>query len=167
MRHLGRYGVNVDPLTQQISDQFRNSVPFSAHLGVLITKVEMGAEITAEAAMPDRPEQQNHVGGPHAGAMWTLGETASGGVVMAAFAPYLDRVVALPVTASIHFKKIARGEPTAKAHLVGGAATRDRMLAEFDAGTRPEGEVLVEIITGGVVTSSMSLIWTLVPASRA
>lgn len=157
----------MDQLTQAISDQFRTSVPFSAHLGVLITKVEMGDQIRAEAQMPDRREQQNHVGGPHAGAMWTLGETASGGVVMAAFSPYLDRTVALPVTASIHFKKIARGEPIARAELVGGAATRDRMMAEFDAGTRPEGEVRVEILTGGVVTSTMSLIWTLVPASRA
>lgn len=86
---------------------------------------------------------------------------------MAAFGSSLDRVVALPVTASIHFQKIARGEPTARAALVGGVATRDRMLAEFDAGTRPEGEVAVEIFTAGERTSSMSLIWTLVPASRA
>lgn len=127
----------------------------------------MDSEIIAEASMPDRPEQRNHVAGPHAGAMWTLGETASGGVVMAAFGRYLDKVVALPVTATIHFQKIARGEPSARAHLVGGVATRDRMLAEFESGKRPEGEVAVEIITGGERTSAMSLIWTLVPASRA
>lgn len=129
--------------------------------------MENGEEIVAQASMPDRPEQRNHVGGPHAGAMWTLGETASGGVIMAAFGEHLTRVLALPVTASIHFQKIARGEPTARAYLVGGAATKDRMLAQFDAGTRPEGEVAVEIFTGGERTSAMSLIWTLVPASRA
>lgn len=157
----------VDPLTEQISNLFRATVPFSANLDVLITKVTLDGEISAEASMPDRPEQRNHVGGPHAGAMWTLGETASGGVVMAAFGDYLDRVVALPVTATIHFKKIARGEPTARAELVGGVATRDRMIAEFEAGTRPEGEVRVQISAGGGVTSEMVLVWTLVPASRA
>lgn len=156
----------VDALTQQISTLFRTTVPFSAHLGVLITKVTMDEAITAEATMPDRPEQRNHVAGPHAGAMWTLGETASGAVIMAAFGDHLDRVVALPVTATIHFKKIARGEPSARAELVGGMATRDRMLSEFAAGTRPEGHVSVAIFADGGQTSEMVLTWTLVPASR-
>jgi acyl-coenzyme A thioesterase PaaI-like protein len=41
-------------------------------------------ETTAERAvvrMPDQPDFHNHVGGPHAGAMFTLAESASGAIV--------------------------------------------------------------------------------------
>ncbi|WP_141665929.1 DUF4442 domain-containing protein, partial [Streptomyces prasinus] len=43
-------------------------------------------ETTAERAvvsLPDQGDYHNHVGGPHAGAMFTLGESASGAVVLA------------------------------------------------------------------------------------
>ena len=76
----------------------------------------------AVLALPDQSEYRNHVGGPHAGAMFTLGESASGAIVLAAFGDQLSRAVPLPVTAEIAFRKIALGPVTA-------TATLDRPIA--------------------------------------
>src|SRR6478609_1238985 len=77
-------------------------------------------ETTAERAvlrLPDQAEYHNHVGGPHAGAMFTLAESASGAVVLAAFADQLSRAVPLAVRAEISYKKLAMGPVTATAEL--------------------------------------------------
>src|SRR6516225_6968071 len=77
-------------------------------------------ETTPERAVlrfADRPEYRNHVGGPHAGAMFTLAESASGAVVTAAFGHLMAVATPLPTTATIDFKKIARGDITATAEI--------------------------------------------------
>ena len=121
-------------------------------------------ETTPEKAvlsLPDQSEYHNHVGGPHAGAMFTLGESASGAVVLAAFGDQLARAVPLPVTAEIAFKKLARGPVTATATL--GRSVED-VVAELDAGERPEFPVTVAIQReDGAVTGEMTVIWTLRP----
>ncbi|MDQ1031036.1 acyl-coenzyme A thioesterase PaaI-like protein [Streptomyces umbrinus] len=115
----------------------------------------------AVLALPDQSEYHNHVGGPHAGAMFTLGESASGAVVLAAFGDQLARAVPLPVTAEIAFKKLARGPVTATATL--GRSIED-VVAELDAGERPEFPVAVAIQReDGAVTGEMTVIWTLRP----
>jgi acyl-coenzyme A thioesterase PaaI-like protein len=123
-------------------------------------------EITAEHAVVsfrDRPEYQNHVGGPHAGVLFTLGESASGAVVLAAFGDQLSRAVPLPVTASTEFLKIARGDVKATARLGRPAA---EVLAELDAGQRPEFPVEIEVTReDGAVTTRMTVVWTLRPNS--
>lgn len=121
-------------------------------------------ETTAERAvlrLPDQPEYHNHVGGPHAGAMFTLAESASGAIVIAAFGDQLNRAVPLAVRSEIDFKKLAMGEVTATAVL--GRPIAD-VLAELDAGERPEFPVQVSIQRAdGAVTGEMSIIWTLRP----
>lgn len=155
----------MDALTTMISETFRNAVPFSAHLGIRITEVIEGESISATATAPDPQIQHNHVGGPHAGVLFTLGETASGGVIMAAFRERPD-LLALPVSCQIAFKRIARGEPSAVAHLVGGKASVERMLAQFAAGTRPECDVEVAVSTADGVCTTMTVRWTVVPAAK-
>jgi acyl-coenzyme A thioesterase PaaI-like protein len=155
----------MDQLSAMISQTFAAGVPFSAHLGIKITEVIDGDEVSAKAIAPDLAEQRNHVGGPHAGVLFTLGETASGGVIMAAFREHPE-LLALPMTSQIAFKRIARGEPHAVAHLVGGRATVERMLAEYAAGTRPECDVAVEVSTAEGVCTELTVRWTLVPAKR-
>jgi acyl-coenzyme A thioesterase PaaI-like protein len=111
--------------------------------------------------LPDDPAVQNHVGGPHAGAMFTLGETASGAVVFAAFGALFERAVPLAVRADIAYKRLAMGSVRATAWL---ARPADEVIAELDAGTRPEFPVRVEIGTeDGAVTAEMTVIWTLRP----
>jgi acyl-coenzyme A thioesterase PaaI-like protein len=115
----------------------------------------------AVLALPDQSEYHNHVGGPHAGAMFTLGESASGAVVLAAFGDQLSRAVPLAVSAEIAYKKLARGSVTATATLGRPAAD---VVAELDEGRRPEFPVAVAIQReDGAVTGEMTVVWTLRP----
>jgi acyl-coenzyme A thioesterase PaaI-like protein len=121
-------------------------------------------ETTAERAvvsLPDQPEYRNHVGGPHAGAMFTAGESASGAVVIGAFGDQLDRAVPLPVRVEVSYAKIARGELRATATLGRPAA---EVIAELDAGERPEFPIDVTLTReDGAVTGRMTVVWTLRP----
>ncbi|THA31347.1 DUF4442 domain-containing protein [Streptomyces sp. A1277] len=123
-------------------------------------------ESTADRAvvrMPDQADYHNHVGGPHAGAMFTLAESASGAIVIAAFGDQLSRAVPLAVSAEIGYKKLAMGEVTATATLGRPAA---EVVAELDAGERPEFPVSVQIQRAdGAVTGEMTVVWTLRPNS--
>lgn len=113
--------------------------------------------------LPDQSDFHNHVGGPHAGAMFTLAESASGAVVLAAFGDQLGRAVPLAVRAGIGYKKLAKGPVTATATLGRPAA---EVVAELDAGERPEFPVNVAITReDGAVTGEMSIVWTLRPQS--
>ncbi|MFI1093526.1 DUF4442 domain-containing protein [Streptomyces sp. NPDC020917] len=123
-------------------------------------------ETTAERAvvvLPDQPEYRNHVGGPHAGAMFTLAESASGAVVLGAFGDQLGRAVPLPVRCELAWTKLAKGPVTATAVLGRPAAD---VVAELDAGQRPEFPVEVSVRReDGAETSHMTIVWTLRPNS--
>ena len=115
----------------------------------------------AVVALPDQAEYHNHVGGPHAGAMFTLGESASGAIVLAAFGDQLARAVPLAVRAEIAYKKLAMGPVTATATLGRPAA---EVVAELDEGVRPEFPVSIVIRReDGAVTGEMTVVWTLRP----
>lgn len=134
------------------------AVPFVRTLG--LEEVEVSAE-RAVLRLPDVAAQRNHVGGPHAGAMFSLGESASGAVVLLHFGATLDRATPLAVGASIRYLKLALGPVTASATL-GRPATE--VLAELDAGERPEFDVPVQLSTeDGTVTGEMTVLWTLRP----
>jgi acyl-coenzyme A thioesterase PaaI-like protein len=134
------------------------TVPMARTLGI-----EFG-EATPERAvarLPDQPALHNHVAGPHAGALFTLGESASGAVVLAAFGDLLGRAVPLAVRADIAYRKLARGAVTATAVL---GRTAAEVAAELDAGQRPEFTVTVTIeCADGTVATEMSVTWTLRP----
>ncbi len=116
-------------------------------------------ETTAVVRLPDQPEYHNHIGGPHAGAMFTLGESASGALVLGNFADHLARVTPLAVEANIAYKKVAMGPVVATAVLTRPAA---EILAEVESGTRPEFRVDITIATDdGTVTGQMYVVWTL------
>ncbi|MER6620186.1 MULTISPECIES: DUF4442 domain-containing protein [unclassified Streptomyces] len=115
----------------------------------------------AVVALPDQADYHNHVGGPHAGAMFTLGESASGAIVLAAFGDQLARAVPLAVSAEIAYKKLAMGPVTATATLGRPAA---EVVAELDEGVRPEFPVSIAIRReDGAVTGEMTVVWTLRP----
>ncbi|MFD7122041.1 DUF4442 domain-containing protein [Streptomyces sp. NPDC056652] len=123
-------------------------------------------ETTGERAvlrLPDQPGYHNHLGGPHAGAMFTLAESASGAIVLAAFGDQLQRAVPLAVKADIGYRKLAKGTVTATATLGRPAA---EVVAELDAGERPEFPVAVTLTReDGAVTGEMTVVWTLRPNS--
>lgn len=136
----------------------RKVVPWIDTVGV-----EFG-EITAERAetrLPDNPAHHNHVAGPHAAMIFGLGETASGVLALAAFGAALERATPLVVRAEIGYSRLARGPLTAVATLGRPAA---EVLAELDAGTRPEFAVEVTVTDAqGRETAAMTVLWTLRP----
>ncbi|MBC3194445.1 DUF4442 domain-containing protein [Pseudonocardia sp. C8] len=141
-----------------VAGAMTQAVPWVSTAG--ITFGEITTE-RVEAFLPDRSDQHNHVGGPHAAVMFGLGETASGAVGLAAFAAAGDRAVPLVVRSEIRYLKLARGDLRAEAVLTRPA---DEVLAELDAGTRPEFTVDVTITdAGGVQTGAMTIVWTLKP----
>lgn len=134
------------------------AVPFARTLGLEFESASAGYAVVT---LPDAPEVHNHVGGPHAGALFALGETASGAVVLATFGDLLDRAVPLAVRAEIAYRSIAYGPVRAVARLDRPAAD---VVAELDAGDRPEFPVTIDIGTpDGALTAEMTVIWTLRP----
>ncbi|WP_103503270.1 MULTISPECIES: DUF4442 domain-containing protein [Streptomyces] len=141
-----------------IGDMMAASVPMARTLN--LDFVETTPE-RAVVSLPDQADYHNHLGGPHAGAMFTLAESASGAIVLAAFADLLDRAVPLAVRAEIAYQKLAMGPVTATAVLGRPAA---EVIAELDSGSRPEFDVQVAIRReDGAVTGEMTIVWTLRP----
>jgi hypothetical protein len=70
----------------------------------------------------------------------------------------------LPTTATIDFKKIARGDITATAEIGRPVA---EIIDELEAGARPEFPIRVTIQrdNDGAVTGEMTIVWMLRPNS--
>ncbi|MEU8179979.1 DUF4442 domain-containing protein [Micromonospora sp. NPDC049044] len=149
--------------SRQVAAGMLEAVPFARTLGLEFVEVapEAAGGVRAVVRLPDSTATHNHVGGPHAGAIFALGETASGAVVLAAFGHLLDRAVPLAVRAEIAYRKLAMGPVRATARL--GRSALD-VIEEFESGRRPEFGVEVEIATeDGRPTSALTVIWTLRP----
>lgn len=144
--------------TSWVGEAMGRTVPWVRTVGVTF------GETTAQRAvahLPDAAERHNHVGGPHAAMIFGLGETASGAVGLAAFGAVLERATPLVVRSEIGYVRLAKGPLTAVAVLDRPAAD---VLAELDAGTRPEFTVSVTITDAdGRETSRMTVVWTLRP----
>jgi acyl-coenzyme A thioesterase PaaI-like protein len=143
-----------------IKTQMPASVPLVRTMNIDYLEV---TETTAHLRLPDQLALHNHVGGLHAGAMFTLAESASGAVVLGAFSDLLDRAVPLAARAEIAYKKLALGDVDAVATLVDDPA---RVRAELDAGGLPQFDVTVELTARGQVTGTMTVRWALKPITR-
>lgn len=144
--------------TSWVGEAMGQTVPWVRTVGITF------GETTAQRAvahLPDAAERHNHVGGPHAAMIFGLGETASGAVGLAAFGAVLERATPLVVRSEIGYVRLAKGPLTAVAVLDRPAAD---VLAELDAGTRPEFTVSVTITDADDrETSRMTVVWTLRP----
>lgn len=141
------------------ADAMKQAVPYVKTTGIDFEEVAPGRVV---ATLPDDETLRNHIGGPHAAMMFGLGESASGAVVMAAFGEHLAKATPLAVRAEIAYKKIAMGALRAEAVL---GRSAEEVLAELDAGTRPEFPVTIMITNAeGVTTGEMTVVWTLKPA---
>lgn len=140
---------------------FPVAVPMVSTLNMEFLEV---SEKRAVMRLPDQKPYHNHVGGPHAGAMFTLAESASGALVMANFGDILDTVTPLAVESTIAYKKLAMGPVTATAEMV---RSGEEILAELNRGGRPEFLVELTIATeDGTVTGEMTIVWTLKPNKK-
>lgn len=95
-----------------IKSHLSAAIPFANHVGVTLLKVGDG---TASAELDQRDEVSNHIQTMHAGAMFTLGEAASGAAVAGALAPVILSMWPVAANAEIAFKRIAKGTLTAHA----------------------------------------------------
>ncbi|MGM1060957.1 DUF4442 domain-containing protein [Saccharothrix sp. Mg75] len=141
-----------------VAAAMKQAVPWVGTMGVEFPEVS-GDRVVAE--LPDREDLRNHVGGPHAAMIFGVAETASGAVVMAAFARYVDRATPLVARSEIAYRKLALGPLRAEAVLGRPAA---EVVAELESGTRPEFPVEVTVTNAeGVTTAEVTVVWTLRP----
>jgi uncharacterized protein (TIGR00369 family) len=134
-------------------------VPFVKTLG--LEYLELSAD-RAVLRLNDDPAVHNHVGGPHAGAIFTLAESASGAVVIASFEDLLSSVTPLAAGAEINYTKLAKGPVTAEAVLGRSAEEVRAELAE--TGKTVQFPVTVTMRNAeGTETASMNISWALRP----
>ena len=134
---------------------FAAAVPFSGFLGIEYGEVSPGFAVLR---LPDDPAKHNHIGTLHAGALFSLAESASGIAMMAAVADRLAGVTPLAARAEITYRKVARGDVTATARMadVPGA------LATLEAEGRVRFPVVVELAdASGDVCAVVTVDWHL------
>ena len=125
-----------------------SALPFCSHLGM--------QPAPSGVTLPDTPELTNHIGTVHAGASFTLGEAASGAAAMRDL-PQVFGGLAVVKTASIAYKKPAKGAISAKGSLAEPAAD---LLARLEADGKLSFDVLVSLEDAvGVEVATMTVTW--------
>lgn len=127
--------MTVDELSQLLP----SLVPFVGKLG--ITYEHMDAT-SARLALRSDASLLNHVGTLHAGALFTLAESASGAVVVSAISELLDRITPVVTGSEITFHKAAIGDLVASAAPTGDVTGA---VEAATAGQRAEIEVRAEV----------------------
>jgi acyl-coenzyme A thioesterase PaaI-like protein len=137
-----------------IRSQLDTAVPFATHVGVKLLEIGDG---TARAELEQREDVSNHIKSMHAGAMFTLGEAASGAAMAGALAPVILDMRPVAATGAIAFKKIALGKLTAEAKT---SRPGEELLQALEADGKVAFDVEVEIIdSAGDTVVSMTVNW--------
>lgn len=116
---------------EMLLEHMRTNIPFAGHARVALLTMGPGV---ATARLEDEPEVKNHIGSQHAGALFTLGESASGAAMAGAFAAKILELRPVAATAQIKYEKVAHGPITAHAEV-----------------SRPASELLEELEREGKV----------------
>ena len=137
-----------------IAQGMTQAVPFVGHVGLEITSVEPGEAVVV---LPERAELTNHVGSQHAGALFTVAETASGAAFVGAFVERMGDVTPLARSAEISYEKIAKGPIEARAKL---AVPAGEALATLDAEGKVEFPCEIELTDGsGTRVATATVHW--------
>ena len=97
---------------EMIRDHMDKSVPFATVTGVELVEVSPERGV---ARLAKRPEVENHIQTMHAGAMFTLGEAASGAALGGVLGDQLLAVRPVAADASIKYLKTGKTDLTATA----------------------------------------------------
>ena len=128
-----------------------SSIPFVKKVG--ITFADLGPD-GATAVLPDDPEIGNHVGSQHAGGLFTLAETASGGAFIGSFAERLGEITPLAKGASIEYLKLAKGPIEARASVPDPDGLKSKLDSdgkiEFQIGVSMTDAEEVEVATATI-----------------
>jgi len=132
----------------------QQAIPFNTFVGLEVAEVSEGRGVVV---LPARPELTNHVGSQHAGALFSAGEAASGAAFVSAFAPRMADITPLAESATIAYRRIARGRITATA-LFGSDA--QELFAELDREGRVRFPIEVALTdAGGDPVAEMTVAW--------
>ncbi|MFM7348893.1 MAG: DUF4442 domain-containing protein [Erythrobacter sp.] len=143
-------------LHEMIRAQLATSVPFATHVGVEI--VEVGDDHAA-ARLAQAPTTINHIGSQHAGALFTLGEAASGAAMAGAFAARLAQIRPVAGAAEIRYVRVAKGTITAAATL---SEDGPALIAKLDADGKVAFDVAVTMHDeAGEDVATMKVAWHL------
>ncbi|MEC7947735.1 MAG: DUF4442 domain-containing protein [Myxococcota bacterium] len=137
-----------------LAKMLTDMVPFIGTVGLVFDHIGPGE---ARAVLPYRPAVGNHIGTAHAGAVYTLGESASGGVVLSLFADQLPLggFIALKGSQVTH-TKAAPGDVVATARLTGDAHA---VRSAYDESGRVDFDVEVVMTVGAVETARVTYTW--------
>jgi acyl-coenzyme A thioesterase PaaI-like protein len=139
---------------EMIKSHLDSAVPFANHVGVRLEEIGDG---TASATLEQREAVSNHIKSMHAGAMFTLGEAASGAAMAGALAPVILDMRPVAATGQIAFKKVALGTLTARARTSRPGA---ELMAEIESAGKVAFDVAVEITdSAGDVVVEMTVNW--------
>lgn len=142
-----------------ILNQLEKSVPFAKHTGVKLTSIADGV---ATAELEQRPETSNHISTQHAGAMFTLGEAASGAAMAGALAPVILTSRPVAATAQVSYQKIAKGTLTATAKVDRAGS---ELMEELHSNGKVTFDVHVDITDAKADTvAQMTVNWYVSPA---
>ncbi|MEZ5893696.1 MAG: DUF4442 domain-containing protein [Parvularculaceae bacterium] len=120
---------------EMIRAQLGSAVPFARHAGVELVALTEGE---GKAVLKQTDVSINHIGSQHAGALFTLGEAASGAAMAGAFAPVILIVRPVAASATINYRKIAKGTITA-------IAKTSRPGADLRAALDADGKVSFDV----------------------
>ena len=143
---------------EMIRHHLSTAIPFANHVGVVLGEIGDGH---ATATLEQRDAVSNHIGSMHAGAMFTLGEAASGSAVAGALAPVILQMRPVAATGNIAFKKVAKGTLTA-------TARTSRPGAELMQAIKDDGKVSFEVAVditdaAGDTVVEMTVAWHVSP----
>ncbi len=117
-----------------IKQQMMNTLPFVKTCGIQIEEIGAGF---SRVSMPEDGKLNNHLGSQHAGAMFTLAETASGAAMAGGFADLIMGLRPVAKEARIQYLKVAQGATHAKARVPGDIAALKQVLQSEGKGAFP------------------------------
>ena len=138
---------------EQIPVLLRQMVPFIDTVGLSIDEVGPG---TATASLTSRREVHNHIGTVHAGALYTLGESASGAVVLGVFGDKLPGVFIALKGATVAHTKARPGDLVARAAVDGEP---EQLRAAYEAEGKVDFDVEVDVEVEGVEVANIRYTW--------
>ncbi|WP_269106663.1 PaaI family thioesterase [Massilia sp. TS11] len=116
---------------EKIRQQMMDTLPFVRLCGITIDAIGPG---TATCSMPDAAQLHNHLHTPHAGALFTLAETASGAAMAGGFAELILEMRPVAKESRIQYQKVAKGATRAEGRVPGD-------LAALKAALKQEGKL--------------------------
>jgi uncharacterized protein (TIGR00369 family) len=141
-------------MLDMIKAQMGSAVPFAKHAGIELKELSPTVGI---ARLLQRHEVSNHVGTMHAGALFSLAETASGAVMAGIFAQNIMNIRPVVSEARITYLKSARGDITATATT---ALTAEALQAQLDEAGHVVFDVMVNLTDENAVNvAKFSATW--------